>query len=94
MTPIMQKLRTKTSSWSRQIIIKFKATILIFSLMTDMLKEELPKIGYSLRTPLDSYGPLVVAWKENAREILTPLLNDENIQISTYNDRIRISPTY
>lgn len=38
MTPIMQKLRTKTSSWSRQIIIKFKATILIFSLMTDMLR--------------------------------------------------------
>ena len=62
-------------------------------IMTDMLKEELPKIGYSLRTPLDSHGPLVVAWKENAREILTPLLNDENIQISTYNDRIRISPT-
>lgn len=37
MTPIMQKLRTKTSSWSRKIIIKFKATILIFSLMTGSL---------------------------------------------------------
>jgi hypothetical protein len=37
MTPIIQKLRTKTSSWSRQIIIKFKATILIFSLMTGSL---------------------------------------------------------
>lgn len=62
-------------------------------MMTDMLKEELPKIGYSLRTPLDSYGPLVIAWKENAREKLTPALNSENIQISTYPDRIRISPT-
>ncbi|MBT5767390.1 MAG: aminotransferase class V-fold PLP-dependent enzyme [Kordiimonadaceae bacterium] len=62
-------------------------------IMTDMLKEELPKIGYKLRTPLDSNGPLVVAWKDNARETLTPALNSENIQISTYSDRIRISPS-
>jgi selenocysteine lyase/cysteine desulfurase len=61
--------------------------------MTDMLKEELPKIGYKLRTPLDSNGPLVVAWKDDARETLTPALNSENIQISTYSDRIRISPS-
>lgn len=61
--------------------------------MTDLLKEELPKIGYNLRTPTESRGPMVVAWKDNAREILSPALKKENIQISTYSDRIRISPS-
>lgn len=62
-------------------------------MMTDLLKEELPKIGYELRTPVESRGPMVVAWKDNAREILTPALKKANIQISTYTDRIRISPS-
>lgn len=62
-------------------------------MMTDYLKEELPKIGYPLRTPKDSHGPMVVAWKDNAREILSPIMAQEKIAISAYGDRIRISPS-
>lgn len=61
--------------------------------MTDLLKEELPKIGINLWTPLDSYGPMVVGMLANATTILKPKLEEANIQISVYPDRFRISPS-
>tara|TARA_R110002096_G_scaffold435770_1_gene662564 strand:- start:38148 stop:39362 length:1215 start_codon:yes stop_codon:yes gene_type:complete len=61
--------------------------------MTDRLKEELPKLGYELWTPLDSNGPMVVGKMENAHSILGPRLNAAKIQISVYPDRFRISPS-
>lgn len=61
--------------------------------MTNRLKEELTKLDYPLWTPMDSNGPMVVAKMENAAAILNPRLNAANIQISTYPDRFRISPS-
>lgn len=61
--------------------------------MTDRLKEELPKMGVALWTPLDSRGPMVVGKMENAAGILRPRLDAAKIQISVYPDRFRISPS-
>lgn len=61
--------------------------------MTGLLKEELPKLGIELWTPLDSHGPMVVGKLENAATILRPKLEIAKIQISVYSDRFRISPS-
>jgi selenocysteine lyase/cysteine desulfurase len=57
------------------------------------LCRELPKYGFRLLTPPESAGPIVVfAYKGAAARFAKPL-RDANIQISTYENRVRISPS-
>ncbi|MBT6032735.1 MAG: aminotransferase class V-fold PLP-dependent enzyme, partial [Kordiimonadaceae bacterium] len=59
--------------------------------LNNLLKEELPKIGFALRTPLDSKGPLVVAGKPGVGAIISPYLKEAKITMSVYKDRFRVS---
>lgn len=61
--------------------------------LLDALCRELPKHGFRLLTPAESAGPIVVfAYKGAAARFAKPL-RDANIHISTYDNRIRISPS-
>jgi selenocysteine lyase/cysteine desulfurase len=61
--------------------------------LIETLCRELPKHGFRLLTPAESAGPIVVfAYKGAAARFAKPL-RDANIQISTYENRIRISPS-
>ncbi|MGH8194911.1 MAG: aminotransferase class V-fold PLP-dependent enzyme [Woeseiaceae bacterium] len=58
--------------------------------LTDRLKQELPKLGYSLATPLESRSPMVACWMDNARE-LAPKLEAAKVEISVSRNRFRAS---
>jgi selenocysteine lyase/cysteine desulfurase len=57
------------------------------------LREELPKRGFAPLTPADSAGPILVFSYKGAAARYRKALHDANIQISTYENRIRISPS-
>ncbi|HWF64352.1 MAG TPA: aminotransferase class V-fold PLP-dependent enzyme [Rhizomicrobium sp.] len=57
------------------------------------LQEEMPKQGFTPLTPKDARGPVVAFAYKDAAARLDPLLKAERIKISTYDNRIRISPS-
>jgi len=57
------------------------------------LQEEMPKLGFMPLTPKETQGPIVSFAYKNAAARLDPLLKAARITISTYDNRIRISPS-
>lgn len=61
--------------------------------LIDHLREELPKRGFAPLTPPESTGPILVFSYKGAAARFGKALRDASIQISTYENRIRISPS-
>jgi len=61
--------------------------------LLDRLWQELPKHGFSPLTPADSTGPILVFSYKGAAARFGKALRDARIQISVYENRIRISPS-
>ena len=61
--------------------------------LIDHLRDELPKRGFAPLTPVGSTGPIIVFAYKGAAARYRKALHDANIQISTYENRIRISPS-
>ena len=59
----------------------------------ERLQQELPRRGFEPLTPADSAGPITVFAYKGAAERFGTALRDAGIQISTYENRIRISPS-
>ena len=57
------------------------------------LQDEMPKRGFIPLTPRNATGPVVSFAYKDAAARLDPLLKAERIQISTYDNRIRVSPS-
>lgn len=57
------------------------------------LQEEMPKLGFMPLTPNETTGPIVAFAYKDAAKRLDPILKAEHITISTYDNRIRISPS-
>jgi selenocysteine lyase/cysteine desulfurase len=57
--------------------------------LTDHLKEELPKLGYELMTPLESSAPNVACAYEGARTKLAKRLADANVRITVRANNFR-----
>lgn len=55
------------------------------------LKEELPKLGYTLFTPLEARTPMVTCLFENARQALSTKLKEAGIQTTVSKHRFRPS---
>jgi selenocysteine lyase/cysteine desulfurase len=61
--------------------------------LTSHLKKELPRLGYTLMSPLESTTPLVACALENAREKLRDRMTAANVTITTSKNRFRLSPS-
>ncbi|TNE66583.1 MAG: aminotransferase class V-fold PLP-dependent enzyme [Alphaproteobacteria bacterium] len=59
--------------------------------LTDYLKQELPKRGYTLYTPMESRTPMVTCVYENARAALSPKFKEAGISLSVSQNRFRAS---
>ncbi len=57
------------------------------------LQDEMPKRGFMPLTPKETTGPIVAFSYKDAAVRLDPVLKAERIKISTYDNRIRISPS-
>lgn len=57
------------------------------------LQDEMPKRGFMTLTPKDTTGPIVTFAYKDAAARLDPVLKAERIKLSTYDNRIRISPS-
>jgi len=60
--------------------------------LIDHLRQELPKHGFKLLTPPGSASPVLAFGYKGAARFAKPL-RDANIQISVYQNRVRISPS-
>ena len=60
--------------------------------LIDHLLEELPKRGFQPLTPAGTHSPIVVFAYKGAAARFNKALQEAKIQISTYENRIRISP--
>ena len=60
--------------------------------LIDYLRKELPKHGFTPLTPPGSAGPVLAFGYKGAARFAKPL-RDANIQISIYQNRVRISPS-
>jgi selenocysteine lyase/cysteine desulfurase len=61
--------------------------------LIERLQTELPKHGFLPMTPRESIGPVVVFAYRNAARRFDAALRAANITISTYENRVRISPS-
>ncbi|MDN3922531.1 aminotransferase class V-fold PLP-dependent enzyme [Roseateles violae] len=59
--------------------------------MIERLKAELPRKGYSVYTPPDARTPMVACLMPNARQVLSPIMAQEKIRITTSANRFRVS---
>lgn len=59
--------------------------------LTRRLKEELPKLGYPLLTPIEARTPLVTCLYADARTKLAPRLKQANIRMTVAANRFRVS---
>jgi selenocysteine lyase/cysteine desulfurase len=57
------------------------------------LQDEMPKLGFMPLTPKGTAGPIVSFAYKDAAKRLDPVLKAERITLSTYDNRIRISPS-
>lgn len=55
------------------------------------LKQELPRLGYKLITPLDARTPMVTCILENAPKVVGPKLQAANVRITVSRNRFRAS---
>jgi selenocysteine lyase/cysteine desulfurase len=62
--------------------------------MVDKLQQELPKNKYIPLTPSDSTSPIVCFAFKDAMKILKPKLDAAELNISVYDNMIRISPSF
>ena len=62
--------------------------------MIDRLQQELPKYNYSPLTPAESTSPIVCYALKDALTKLKPKLDAADINISVYDNMIRISPSF
>lgn len=62
--------------------------------MIDRLQQVLPKHHFIPLTPLESTSPIVCYGFKDAIKILKPRLDDADINISVYDNMIRISPSF
>lgn len=60
--------------------------------LTDRLKEELPRLGYSVITPAESTAPIVTCPMENARS-LAPRLEAAGVRMTVARNRFRVTPS-
>ncbi len=60
--------------------------------LTSRLKEELPKRGYPLFTPLDTKSPIVTVAVKDA-ERLAPAFRDANVKVTMRWNHVRIAPS-
>jgi selenocysteine lyase/cysteine desulfurase len=63
------------------------------ALLIARLQDELPKKGFQPLTPKETTGPIVAFSHRDAAKKFDSLLKAERIKISTYDNRIRISPS-
>ena len=61
--------------------------------LIDHLLRELPKRGFKPLTPAETTGPILVFSYKGAAARFGKALQDNNVQISIYENRIRISPS-
>lgn len=61
--------------------------------MVRRLKEELPRRGYQLMTPVEARTPLVACVLADARKILGPRLEQAKVKITLSTNRFRVSPS-
>jgi selenocysteine lyase/cysteine desulfurase len=61
-------------------------------MLTERLKDELPRLGYTMITPMESRAPLVTCVMENARA-LAPQLEAAGVRITLSRNRFRASPS-
>lgn len=61
--------------------------------LTNQLKRELPRLGYTLMTPPEATTPIVTCVLENARERIGRRLAAANIRITIARNRFRITPS-
>lgn len=61
--------------------------------LTDHLKRELPRLGYTLMTPPESRAPIVACAYENARERLAPRLQAGHVKLTVSQHRFRATPS-
>lgn len=61
--------------------------------LTDQLKAELPKRGYTLLTPREAKTPLVTFQQRDANTVLGPLLDAARVKITLSANRGRVSPS-
>jgi selenocysteine lyase/cysteine desulfurase len=59
--------------------------------LTERLKSELPKLGYTLLTPPEARTPLVACVCSDARASLLPRLKQANIRLTVAANRFRVS---
>ncbi|HKD47215.1 MAG TPA: aminotransferase class V-fold PLP-dependent enzyme [Rhizomicrobium sp.] len=57
------------------------------------LQEEMPKLGFIPLTPKETAGPVLAFAYKDAAARLDPVLKAQRVKISTYENRIRISPS-
>lgn len=61
--------------------------------LTDRLKRELPRLGFSMLTPNESRAPIVACALENARERLSAKLEAAGVRITVSRNRFRVTPS-
>jgi selenocysteine lyase/cysteine desulfurase len=61
--------------------------------LTERLKTELPRLGYSLATPLDARTPIVTCILPGARDRLKPRLDAAKVKIMVSTNRFRVTPS-
>jgi selenocysteine lyase/cysteine desulfurase len=61
--------------------------------LLERLRRELPKLGFEPLTPPDSAGPILAFAYRGAAARFNKSLQENRVQISTYENRIRIAPS-
>lgn len=61
--------------------------------LTDRLKRELPRLGYTLLTPPESQAPIVACALESAHDRLAAKLEAASIRITVSKNRFRVTPS-
>ena len=61
--------------------------------LTDHLKKELPRLGYTLMTPKESRAPIVACALENARDKLGKKLDQAKVKVTLSRNRFRLTPS-
>ena len=59
--------------------------------LINVLKHELPAMGYPLLTPLEAPSPMAAFLMPNAKQDLKPILDEHRVRISISNNHFRVS---
>jgi selenocysteine lyase/cysteine desulfurase len=61
--------------------------------LTDRLKRELPRLGYTVVTPPESRAPIVTCVLQDARKVLGPKLEEAGLKLTVAQNRFRVTPS-